>query len=752
MHRASRQIAVTLTNMTSSSSSSSSSSWSAPTLGFRCGDTHRRISYLHRRLRRQLLQQQFSTHSKGTTTASASASVTTPTTTQAESDESSPLQLSPLLSTWYSLTRHICISDILPIGLGNTNELPNHNAFFGDKRLNMHISLLLRTREYNTATNDSSSGLLSPQLPPVGTVTDIQSIAMSNQLLALYISQILPYHVTTTTFGNIGTLIQENSQIHDAGTMIEAAVDYVSNHTPTASAATIDTALNELAQFLVDKATTPQLHLSSNDRTNKNDNDERTDDFQDISTFITTDLHDPKNELLRHGGTVTCRRLERGPNHAPKFTATAQIIDLSTTVHHGRNQRDTEQSAAAMLWRYYSKSVLAKVSPSTITTTAGRSSSDDDDDDIDEFENPKGRILSIGGNVTWEKLPGYPDHLPRFRAVCQKTFFTIQPRNDDDTSQSPHLKYMMEATAEGRTRYEAERIASTIIWQHVMNMSKIPTPDDDDEFEQKLPVVTKGTNDIKVKKKPSKEAVSKRKSVDLDGFVQFQLDEQPYINLRPGGETVVESWYRGALNPISAFHRALIAPHVFPNHVGTVNIYTRQNHIVREDEWNVVTANKEIFTGRREEANTEYGTTAAQTECNDSLSVTSSTCLLNDTDATNPLDNPIINPVIRRDPKYQRTFTVLALVMPNTNHPLIADMTLDDFNTNDLLTKCFVEHGHDVREIRSKIGLKVNQYIIDTFLRNYENLDEMLEKEKKRTQLLTDGLTKAERKNIFFKF
>ncbi len=744
-------------------------------------------------------RQQFSTHSEGTTAATVTVS-DTPTATQVESKESSSSsvlpQLSPLLSTWYSLTRHISISDILPVGLGNTNELPHHNAFFGDKRLNLHISLVLRSRTrsaYDTAANDSSSsssssshnsGHRSPQLPPVGTVTDIQSIAMSNQLMASHISQILPHHMTTTTttFGNIGMILQKNSQIQDAGTMIQAAVDHVSNHTPTASAETIDTALNELAQFLIAKATTPQIHPPpTDDRTNDDDDDDndKTDDFHQTSTFMTTDLHNPQSEVLRHGGTVTCRRWERGP--APRFTATARMIDLSTTVHHGRNQRDTEQSAAAMLWTYYSKRVLSKTNPST-TTPAGRSS----DDDIEEMENPKGRILSIGGTVTREKLPGYPDHLPRFRAVCQKQFFTIP--NDDDTSPT---KYMMDATAEGRTRYEAERIASAIVWQHVMNMTKIPTPDDDDdddESEQKL--TTDGTNDINVKKKPSKEAVSKRKTIwteeendtifdnvsdpqvtkpfkskrsakeqirqlDQDGFVQFQLNEPPYINLRPGGETVVESWYRGALNPIAAFHRALIAPHVFPNHVGTVNIYTRQNDIVPDDGRNVVTANEELFTGHRQETNTESDTTAAQTESNDSVSdiaATTSICSLNGTDATKSLDDPRIEPTILRDPKYQRTFTVLALVVPNTNHPLIADMTLADFNTNELLTKCFVEHGYNVRQARSTIGLKVNQYIIDTFLRNYENLDELLEKEEKRTELRKDGLTKAERQNIFFKF
>ena len=76
----------------------------------------------------------------------------------------------------------------------------------------------------------------------------------------------------------------------------------------------------------------------------------------------------------------------------------------------------TEQSAAAMLWRFCSKrDELPKKEKATLVVGEGS----------DDIENTKGRILSIGGNVTTEKVPGHLKHLARVRAVCNKPFFII---------------------------------------------------------------------------------------------------------------------------------------------------------------------------------------------------------------------------------------------------------------------------------------------------------------------------------------
>jgi hypothetical protein len=763
---------------------------------------------------------------------------------------------------------------ILPIGLGNTNQLPNHNAFFGDKRLNMHIALLLRTYKDgtldNNSDNDGDSGTIhsdddanndsdnsmtslekfengSPHLPSVGSITYIQSVAMSNQLFASYISQILPYHMTIKEGNGVDTydeMIQKNSQIHDAGTMIEAAVDYVANllssspsmahnnnnnstdgnvhadesenEFPIVTPEIIDTALTELAQFLIDKARTYQSYSSA-----------QMEGSDQAVTLSTPDLHNPKGELLNHGGRMTCKRLDGYPDHAPQFTATAHIDDLTSTVYHGRNRRESEHSAAAMLWRYYSKYVLPHKNNAPIVVGG----------DSDDIENPKGRILSIGGQVTSEKLPGHPDHLPRFRAVCNKPFFIIQPlqpnnsadsddeneNEDDDSQPSPKLKlkYMIEATAEGRTRYEAERIASVIVWKHVMSMKTIPTSND--EVTKLVPYVTKDINTKKLDTNDGQErwfgdmdendplyddvdpnvpepvepklSAKKRRRLrtlknatvrhvskydirhDQDNFLHFQLTdhERPHINLRPGGETVIESWYRGALNPLAAFHRALIAPHVFPNHIATVNAFTRHN-IIPDDTLNVKPTEEppeEVFIDHRKKFNEADGS-LDPTDVEDSVPdktptpsliteiITTASSLVSpissDSGATadeSPFNDPRIEVAVRRDQKYKRTFTVLAFVVPNIQHPLLANMDISDYNTNELLTKCFVEQGYNVRETRNAIGIKINQYIIDVLLKDFADLDETVEKarmEAERRRNLRDRLSRQERMNTFFRF
>jgi hypothetical protein len=673
--------------------------------------------------------------------------------------------LSPLLSTWYNVTKHVPIQHIIPIGLGNTHEMANHNAFFGDKRLTMEIALQLR-RYYNNdspsecdrhdATNkaeevgdapsfsssstSTSSNTTAVSPPTMQTVQKIQSMAGSNAFLHQHVRTILPYHMVTIPYGNLYHLIQSQSQIHDAGTMIEAVVDYIDspNYNPnhnnrmhcnndhpnrndsngetteddprpleslngTTTAQTTTTfepamqqqAISELAQFLIQQATsTLQIphpsststdatmtepivlsHSTTSNTTTTTTKQEPTNDAIDANVNTTSNtsnisssssnrvVHgvDLKRQLQQKGGTVTTKKRIIPSNNdttIPLFTSTAQIDDLSATIYHGRNATETERSAISMVWRYYSKrrmvtpsTVVDATTTTTTTTTTTNStvgnnkSTTDDDDDID-IENPKGRMISIGGKITSEKLPGHPDHLPRFKATCLKPFLIQQQlissssTTKDDPPTTETLKYTIAATAEGRTKYEAERIASLIVWLHIMNMSTLPTtatietPIPTVEVASKLvPYVTKDmdlaspkksmtgdsshksssdnvsdtcsneigsttltakeeenqdwfdgmderdpifeqvilspdSDDVKLSAKKRRQlrtlanrTVRHISTFDIrdtqDNFLNFKLTdhEQPFINLRPGGETIVESWYRGALNPLAAFHR-----------------------------------------------------------------------------------------------------------------------------------------------------------------------------------------------------
>ena len=69
-------------------------------------------------------------------------------------------------------------------------------------------------------------------------------------------------------------------------------------------------------------------------------------------------------------------------------------------------------------------------------------------------------------------------------------------------------------------------------------------------------------------------------------------------------------------------------------------------------------------------------------------------------------------------------------------------------------TKCFIEHGYHVRETRNAIGIKINQCIIDVLLKEYENLDEIIEEnmERERQRKMREGLNRHERKPVFVKF
>jgi hypothetical protein len=174
---------------------------------------------------------------------------------------------------------------------------------------------------------------------------------------------------------------------------------------------------------------------------------------------------------------------------------------------------------------------------------------------------------------------------------------------------------------------------------------------------------------------------------------------------------------------------ALIAPHVFPNHVGTVNAFTRHN-VIPDTE-----------------------STADDQENDESSTGNSDTTVTSDSPKDSGITDEKLEVAVRRDKKYKRTFTVLAFVVPNLRHPLL--LNLPDKNSSELMTKCFVEHGYNVRETRNTMGLAINRYIIDVLLKDYENLDELIEKERLRKETesyFAKGISKKDRRQVFFKF
>ena len=153
-------------------------------------------------------------------------SFSTTNTATGTADNGSVLESKKQLQNWHAAVAKVPLSSILPPGFGGTSECANIAAFFGDKRIGFQVALAARER-ISAGTGEMSLGAL----------TDLQSEATSNQMLASRLADILPLHVTPDMSQWAA------KQIHDAGTMVEAAVEAVHADKDVA-------AISELARFL----------------------------------------------------------------------------------------------------------------------------------------------------------------------------------------------------------------------------------------------------------------------------------------------------------------------------------------------------------------------------------------------------------------------------------------------------------------------------------------------------------------------
>jgi Double-stranded RNA binding motif len=520
------------------------------------------------------------------------------------------------LDLWHRAVADIPREQILPIGLGNAVERANVAAFFGNQRLQLEIAQILRQKNSShwgvpSIPSDTAAAVTASSFS-LGDVTALQSLAMSHPLLAQCLPQVLPQHLDAEWMEE--RIPQENSQMmmHDAGTILKAAVDAVATTHDLA-----DAALAALASYLVDQALAVRKGAATDLGAPAPQDDDGETAAASNHTPTAGSMINPKGQLLQAGGTITVSRREDSPDHAPLFTATAHFENLTGTVQYGHSKKEAEQAAAAMLWRYYTKVLSQK----DMTCSARPSAVYDE-----EMENARGRLLSIGGVVTSEILPEYPPHMPRFRAACRKTFLVKRPTADDDDDATS--SYAIAATAEGRTHYEAERIACTIVWHQVLNM---PTsgphttlllaqdtqfdPHDPDDDVPEVVAPKRSAKQRRIERNLKKFAPKKISQYQVRdsqrNFLQYELAEQPTLVLRPGGETVIESWYRGALHPQAAFHRALLAPHVFPQLVATVNAYTRHNLLAAPlDDTETLSADESAAVSTEDERNRTRSPTA----------------------------------------------------------------------------------------------------------------------------------------------
>ena len=235
--------------------------------------------------------------------------------------EDNTTKTAPTLNLWKQLIPTIPIQQILPIGMKmalptnqqkdqiTPSDWANRAAFYGDKVLNYYISQIIRQHQPKSMVLFQEDTLIRNQLSSsgidLGYVTLVQGEAMSNQLYSNLFATIMGAHPEITS--DMMRLAQ--TQVHDAGTMIEATVDAILNKPPLPFDTTIAkitytkedaiAAVQELATYLVHNA------------------------------FATTTYFNAKGQLLELGGTVIASKTKESSDHAPKFRAIATFRDMS---------------------------------------------------------------------------------------------------------------------------------------------------------------------------------------------------------------------------------------------------------------------------------------------------------------------------------------------------------------------------------------------------------------------------------------
>jgi hypothetical protein len=196
------------------------------------------------------------------------------------------------LTKWHVAVANVPLSQVVPLGFGAASDTANIAAFYGDKRIGTEVALTLR----NIADSDVGVAWLS----------EVMAEAVSNQMFASRLGDILPVH-------SKGLLKLAEIQLHDAGTMVEAAIDAV----VSAGGVAGEEAVSELASWLVEAA-------------------------------LQRGPANTKGKLLEVGGIVTSKFLDGYPDHDPRFLATAQLDGLNFEAE-GRSKLEAEQEASARL-------------------------------------------------------------------------------------------------------------------------------------------------------------------------------------------------------------------------------------------------------------------------------------------------------------------------------------------------------------------------------------------------------------------
>lgn len=253
------------------------------------------------------------------------------------------------LKKWHDVVAAIPTSQILPTRFGNkSGTAVTEAAWYGDKLIGEQVALQLHKFLL------SMNGIITSDEEKHKNVRRgmhmLHGVAVSNQLFADELKVILPSHAPK----NVAIVSQK--EVHDAGTMIEAAVYAVSSLSESKKY----DALATLAKFLIvqaaqGKETLPRemneelLNFMEADYY-ESGKQKANSIFQTNvrSTFIIEELSEKKAlfVLNKYGGKVDCMDLNQ---HPPKFRATAALNGTVVSSEASRKKSAKRHAAYTLL-------------------------------------------------------------------------------------------------------------------------------------------------------------------------------------------------------------------------------------------------------------------------------------------------------------------------------------------------------------------------------------------------------------------
>ena len=262
------------------------------------------------------------------------------------------------LQTWHDIVAKVPISEILPTGFGNKSGIEvKESAWYGDKLIGEQVASQLH--KFLSSMKDTINFSNEHNHKEIRRGMHVlYNMAVSNQRFADELKLILPSHATRNV------LIVSKNKVHDAGTMVEAAVSAVSNLSEPQKYESIAT----LAKYLIFQAAQGAKFLPSEVNEKLlifvkagNTKDPLVGEHRETLHVKKSTLTKAKEAISEHkalsflnqyGGKVDCMDLctTRGSNkNQVSFYATATLNGISVSSKAFRKKLAKRQAAYFLL-------------------------------------------------------------------------------------------------------------------------------------------------------------------------------------------------------------------------------------------------------------------------------------------------------------------------------------------------------------------------------------------------------------------